>query len=73
MAGMTRRLSLLTRVARIDVIFDKGLDTREPIIPSCQFKSSGDIAVPCEGHVMMLSHHTHVQRFWNVDEAFVEE
>jgi hypothetical protein len=72
MAGMMRRLSLLTRVARIDIIFDKGVDTREPIIPSYQFKSSGDTRMACKRRVMMFLQDIHAQRFWDVDKALVK-
>ena len=65
---------MLTRVARSDVILDKGIDTWEPIVSSDQFDSPGDVAMSSERSVMMFLQDIHAQlRVWNVDEALVEE
>lgn len=73
MAGVPGNFGLLTGVTRIDVVFDEGVDTWEPIIPSYQFEGSGDTAVASEGGVMVLAKHLHAQFFRNVDEAFVKK
>ena len=73
MAGMTRRFGLLARIARIDVIFDKGIDTWKPVVLGYQFESLGDTRMLCEGCIMMFSQYIHARRFQYVDEALVKQ
>jgi hypothetical protein len=55
MTEMTRNFGLLTQKARVNVIFNKSVDARKPIIPSNQLESSGDTAVASERCVMVLA------------------
>ena len=45
----------LTQKARVDVVFNEAVDTREPVIPSDQFEGSGNTAVASERSVMVLT------------------
>ncbi len=61
MMKVMRCLSLLTQVARVDIIFDKGIDTWEPVILSDQFDCSRNAAMSSKGSIMMFPQDIHAQ------------
>jgi len=69
-------LSLLARMAGVDVVFGKRVDVREPVVLSDQFDSSGNAGVFGEGRVMVFLQDVHTQRrkrFPNVDRTLAKE
>ena len=55
MMKMWRSLSLVARMAGVDVVLGERVDAREPVVSSDQFDGSGNAGVSDEGRVMVFS------------------
>ena len=54
MIEMVWSLSLLVRIAGIDIVFGKSIDTRDPVISSNEFYGSGDAKMVRKWGIMMI-------------------
>jgi len=59
--GMSWSLSLLARMAEIDVVLGKGVDVGEPVISSDQLDGSSNAGVADKWHGMVFSQDIHTQ------------
>jgi len=58
---MSQCLSLLARMAGIDIVLGERVDAGEPVISSDQFDGSGNAGVAGEWRVMVFSQDDHTQ------------
>jgi len=61
MTWMSRCLSLLARMAEVNIVFDKSIDAGEPVVSSDQFDGSGNAKVSEKWRVMVFSQDVHTQ------------
>jgi len=59
MTGMSWNLSLLARMAGVDVVLGDGVDVREPVISSDQFDGSSNAGVAGKWSIMVIPQNVH--------------
>jgi len=61
MTKMSRSLSLLARMAGVDVVLGERVNAREPVVSSDQLDGSGDAGVSNEGCIIVFLQDVHTQ------------